>query len=157
MAERKQLKSEQLISELEKVRKLSKDGLLHPEKALAWARNNKGSALYKEIEWDDSKAAEAYRIEQVRNIIRVVVLPSEEVEEQKVRVYVSLPSDRVHGGGYRETRQALIKARQEMIDEALNTVLTLHVRFNHLPELSPLFEQIEEVVKGYRKGGRRVS
>ena len=104
-----QMKSdrEKLAAELEIIRGMDKDGLLHPESVVAWARNNKESALYNELEWDDTAAAEAYRVAQVRQIVRVIVrnAPGNDGIDRRTRVYVSVPSDRLHGGGYRPDRR----------------------------------------------------
>jgi len=48
---------------------LRDDGVLHTKRVLQWARENTSSALHKALEWDDSKAAEEYRLHQMRDII----------------------------------------------------------------------------------------
>ena len=139
-------KTEQIRTELEEVRKLSEDRLLHPEKAVAWARQNKDSALYSSLEWNDAEAAEQYRIEQVRQLIRVVVIPSTETG-RKIRAYISHPSDRVNDGGYRRVEESLALARQELVAEAIKTVCTLRNRYTHLPELDEMFFEIEKIAR----------
>lgn len=142
------LKREQLKTELEEIRGMSDDGLLHPEKAVLWARQHKKSQLYANLEWNDTAAAEKYRIDQVRQIIRVIVLPSDQTE-QLVRAYVSLPSDREHGGGYRTIQDGLTRARQELVNEALKELRNFSNRYTHLPELGPVFKSVEGLVDGF--------
>lgn len=145
------LKREKLTEEFEAIRSLDKDGLLRPEVAVLWARQNPDSELHRKLEWDDSEAAEQWRVDQVRQLIRVIVVPSSETG-QHVRAYVSQPSDRVHGGGYRPISESLAKARQELVNEALATVKRLRNQFAHLPELDPLFTAIEHDVDEYLRG-----
>lgn len=149
----KVLKKEVILRELEEVRALSEDGLLHPEKAVAWARQHRESEIYKHLEWNDGLAAEQYRVEQVRQVIRVVVINSSETD-QTVRAYISTPTDRVTGGGYRQMNDALMRARQELINEALKTLENFGNRYAHLPELDTLFSRISEGVREFRISSR---
>jgi hypothetical protein len=128
---------------------LSSDGKLHPEAAVAWAKGKPESELYSVIEWDDAKAADAHRIAQVRGLIRIVVVQSKETA-RNVRAYLSQPSDRAHGGGYRKMEDALAAARQELVNDALATVERIKDRFTHLPELASLFLEIDRAVAGFR-------
>lgn len=143
-----------LRQEFEQVRALSNDGRLHPEKAVAWARQHKRSALHARLEWDDTVAAEAWRVEQVRGLIRVVV-EAVPPSARPVRVYVSRPSDRAHGGGYQTTAEALAAARAELVNEALNTLVRLRDRYTHLPELGPLFDGVDRLVADHRTAAAR--
>lgn len=56
-------------------------GRLEPEHVVDAARP-KNSVLHKHFEWDDAAAAEAYRKDQARAIIRVVRVESEDTTEQ---------------------------------------------------------------------------
>jgi len=69
---------------------------------------------------------------------------------KNIRAYVSQPSDRQNGGGYRPTQDALAAARQELVNEALNVLTSTRTRFTHLPELDPLFARVDEVVLRWR-------
>lgn len=142
------LDREKIHAELEAVRAADSDGVLYPKAVVAWARDNPDSVLHSQIEWDDTKAAEEYRADQVRQIIRVVVVQSAETAGM-IRAYVSQPSDRVHGGGYRTIAESLAKARQELVNEALAKLTTMENSFGHLPELSPLFEGIRRLAKDF--------
>lgn len=145
----------QLAKELEIVRGLSKDGKLHPEDIVAWARNNKTSALYQDIDknngWDDAAAAEAYRVQLARNIIRVVI-KDVDYTPTKVRAYISVPTDRQAGGGYTTTEEALRESRLQLIDEAINKLRTLGNQFTYLPELAPLFDEVRKAALAFRQG-----
>lgn len=144
------LDREKIMAELEAIRSAEPDGILYPQNAVQWARNNPESELHGKIEWDDGKAAEAYRVDQVRAIIRVIVIPGKEGPEP-IRAYVSQPSDRVHGGGYRRVEESLAKARAELVNDALRKLQTIGNGYTHLPELAPLFEGIRNVVREFQQ------
>lgn len=143
--EKELLDREKLAEEFEIIRKASKDGLLHPEKAVSWARNNRNSELHRHLEWDDSAAAERFREDQIRGLIRVVIKPSNETGKS-VRAYISRPSDRITGGGYAPVEAALAKARLELINEATRSISMMKSRYTHLPELDTLFVEIDATI-----------
>lgn len=146
-----QLKREKLQEEFEVIRSLDEHRRLIPERAVEWAEANPESVLHAQLEWDDDEAAKQYRIQQVRQLIQVVVVQSEE-RDRVVRAYLSVPSDRVHGGGYRTVNAALAGYRQELINEALNDINRLRGRYLHLPELDGLFTEIRAAVDRFRAG-----
>ncbi len=73
-------------------------GRLSPRRVVEWARQHRASALHGCFQWDDGKAAEAYRVWQARELIVSV----EVVQEGGVRrqVYVSPVVARPGGAGY---------------------------------------------------------
>ncbi len=142
------LDREKVYAELEAIRAADSDGVLYPKNVVQWARENPESTLHGELEWDDAKAAEEYRTDQARAIIRVVVVQSKETPDM-IRAYVSQPSDRVHGGGYRRVEESLAKARAELVNDALRKLATIGNGFTHLPELAPLFDGIKGLVQQF--------
>ncbi len=58
----------QIAAELELVARASR-GRLDPKRVVAWARANRRSSLHSCFQWNDGKAAEAYRIWQARELI----------------------------------------------------------------------------------------
>lgn len=148
------LNREKIMAELEAIRTANPDGLLYPHEAVAWAASHPDSELHSQIEWDDTKAAAEYRADQVRQIIRVIVVQSKE-SPQMVRAYISQPSDRTHGGGYRRIEESLARARAELVNEALRKIATMENSFTHLPELSPLFQKIKDDVREFSQAGMK--
>jgi hypothetical protein len=62
---------------------------------------DESSILHSHFEWDDTEAAKNYRRDQARTLIqrcRITILAEDPVH---VRAFISLPSDRSSGGGYR--------------------------------------------------------
>ena len=102
-------KINKIKKELEEIRKAN-NGLLRPEDVVRFAKN-KNTALHSRFTWDNNEAAERWRLEQASEIIRkvrVIVIPNKNQDRVvKVRKYVSLPSDRKDGSGYREINKVL--------------------------------------------------
>jgi len=77
-------------------------GVLKIDEVLDIAKDE-NCILHKHFEWNDTDAANQYRREQARTLIqrcRITILDAPSVH---VRAFVSLPSDRESGGGYRLT------------------------------------------------------
>jgi hypothetical protein len=111
---------------------------------------NKRTALHSEFEWDDAKASAEYRLWQARTVIRVAVtvLPSPHADQEPVRAYVSVASDRVRpGGGYRPLADVMTndEMRSEMVIEALNEVKRWRRKYDRIRELVPIFRAIDKV------------
>ena len=81
-------------------------GVLRVDDVLAEARQ-KDSVLHKHFEWNNSKAAEAYRREQARTLIQRCKITLVDNTPVQVRAFVSLPTDRESGGGYRLTAEVV--------------------------------------------------
>ena len=63
--------------------------------------------LHKHFQWDDTKAAEAYRKTQARQLIQKCVVTIDKAPNVQIRAFVSLASDQHSGGGYRMTADVL--------------------------------------------------
>ena len=137
-----------VTSELEQIRQ-KHGGLLKPEDVVAFARN-KRTALHSEFEWDDAKASAEFRLEQARRVIRVsvTVLPSPHSDQEPVRAYVSVASDRAQpGGGYRSFADVMTDddMRAELVNEALGEAKRWRRKYERLRELAPIFRAIDKV------------
>ena len=144
MTERREL----IRAELEHICQ-SHGGVLRPEDVVAFARN-KRTALHSELEWDDAKASQEHRLWQARTVIRVAVtvLPSPHADQEPVRAYVSVVSDRVRpGGGYRPLADVMTndEMRAELVTEALGEVKRWRRKYERLRELVPIFRAIDKV------------
>jgi len=121
----------------------NEDGMINPRTALQWARDNRESQLAGRIEWDDTKAAEEYRLGQVRRLIAVHVRT-----EDGNRGTISLLSDRRRDGGYREVETVLSNSEMRAIAlrEALRELRRFEQRYRHLQELSSIFSAAAAVI-----------
>ena len=131
--------------ELELVRQ-KHGGMLRPKDVVSFARNPKTS-LHNRFEWDDSEAAQKYRIVQAHKIIRVTVTMIQHKNEV-FRAYVSLHSDRgARNGGYRAVVEVLTDddLRAAMLEEALVELDIFRQRYGRLEELVSLFSELDKV------------
>lgn len=141
-----EMKLEQVQEELERIR-AANDGLLKPEHVVEFAKDP-NTALHSHFEWDDTEAARQFRLVQAGSVIRLCVTILQE-DVPAVRTYISLPSDRVNGGGYRSTRDVVNdeSRRQEMLRDALERLNAWKRKYAHLQALLPVFDAMEQVEK----------
>ena len=87
--------------ELEKLR-LKKGGAIQPKDVVIKAESNKNSELHKCFEWNNRRAADKYRIEQAKLILRAIVNVVEiDGEKTEIRCFESVQYDT---GAKRPTR-----------------------------------------------------
>lgn len=131
---------------------LERDGKILPHEVVEAARNPE-SPLHPHFEWDDSAAAESYRLEQARRLIRVHVVVSDTPTSATVRAFVSLTPDRKTGGGYRPISKVLddVQMRKQLLKDALAELETFRRKYERLRELAPVLRAIDKVTGGGRK------
>lgn len=142
----KNKKTAAIARELRRIAKAN-GGLLLPTKVVEAARP-KSSPLHSRFEWDNSEAAENYRLWQARQLIRVIV---ETVPGMSgtTEVFVSLSKDRVDGRGYRVTTEVCRDEdlRAQLLEDALTELEIFKLKYRRLKELAEVFEAIETVKK----------
>lgn len=124
------LTAPQFAAELERIREQN-SGRLAPRDVLDAARPE-DSPLHAAFQWDDSKAAEEYRLQQARTIIKIVVMKSEG-SDTPVPVYVHVNVNKepyyqnitIAVNDHSEWDSALTEARREVADasRALDALL----------------------------------
>jgi len=127
---------------------LANGGLLTPAAVVTAARDLE-SPLHESFEWDDSEAAERYRLWQARQLIGVVV-KYEMVGKKSVpyRVFVSLSPDRKEDGpGYRLASSVMSDdvQRAQLLADAHEDMLRFQVKYRSLQELAKVFAAITEL------------
>lgn len=139
-------KTQRIASELRRIAK-SNGGLLLPQSVVESARPT-SSPLHSRFQWDDSVAAENYRIWQARQLIRVVVEHIKGVAAP-TEVFVSLSPDRNEGRGYRVTTEVLSdeQMRGVMLQDALDELEVFKLKYRRLRELAVVFSAIKKVKK----------
>ena len=138
----KRVDRDDLQAELEQIRQ-EHDGLLKAEDVVDFARNP-NTALHSKFTWDDTEAAERFRLMQARQVIRVFVKIYPR-EKQQVRAYVSLVDDRRKGGGYRSTEEVLRASslRDALVFQAHREMKAFVERYEHLEELAGVIAAME--------------
>jgi hypothetical protein len=135
--------------ELEAIR-TEAGGLLRGEDVVAFARAE-NTALHAKFQWDDTLAAEQYRLWQAREIIRCHVLVLDRGEDKvTTRAYVSLMGDRTEdGGGYRTMVDVMTdrSLRKKLLAQALADAERWQQKYQLLAELTPVFRQLARLRK----------
>ena len=127
------------------------NGFIDPVVVVDFARNE-NTALHNRFEWDDTEAAEKYRVWQARMIIRMelVVLPETGKKDKLVRSFVSLVSDRKaeQDKGYRFMVDVLSDTdlRGRLLEEARKDMLIFRRKYSQLTELAKVFVAMDEIM-----------
>lgn len=134
-----------VLAELDAI--LAKDGTLTPQLVLARARDE-SSPLHSHFTWDDSEAAERYRLDEARRLIvrvKVEIQTRPNEAPTRVRAFTSLMSDRMIGGGYRSTVTVLadMDQRSELLRTALAELQAFQRKYRHLSELTTVMHEID--------------
>ena len=131
--------------ELEAVRKKHK-GILYPKDVVEAART-KTSAMHNEFDWDDTEAAQKWRLEQARHLIRVFVEVIGDSKKAPSRVFVALRSEINHGGGYRLMTDVLNdeQLRARLLNDAYNDMQAFTRKYASLKELAGVFRAIRKI------------
>lgn len=145
MSDLRKLGNKKAIKELEQIRKKS-GGKLMASSVVDFARNPT-SALHEYFEWDNTRAAELYRLKQAHDLIRVVVEIHEETQEE-VRAYVSLSTER--GEGYRSITSVMSDddLKAILLADAKRDLDVFRRRYSILKtisEMEPVFIAIERL------------
>lgn len=96
--------AEVAAQELESIR--DRNGKVEPEIVVEEA-TPADAPLHPAFEWNDSKAAHEYRLDQARHICRAIVVIQDEEEAEPVRLMVHIPARDDQKGYYQSTEVAV--------------------------------------------------
>ena len=118
------------------------DGKVTPHEVLEKARDE-NSEFHKCFEWDDSVAAEKYRLQQARQIIINLVYAPKTKEEEPVRCF-QITTERCT---YQPTKQFLVQENeyQSLLARAKAELESFKRKYATLTELESVFEAIENI------------
>jgi len=150
-----------IAEELEQIRNAN-GGSLNPSAVVSFGRDNPESAIHRELNWDDTDAAEKYRVYQAGRLIRAVVTvvntPPTKVNaaidnrNHSSRAYYSLPSNRGKAG-YQHVDDIMRdeQKRYELLEMAAAELESFRRRYSHLEELAKVFEAGDKFKDSLRK------
>ncbi len=112
-----------------------------PAELVKYARTHKSSELHKCFEWDDTAAAEKYRLQQAQKVIRCLVIIPEKEDIPQIREY-QITTQR---NTYSTSRTFLINKDEyeSLLERALNELKAFERKYSNLSELEDIFAQID--------------
>lgn len=112
-----------------------------PEEIVDKARDE-NTELHKCFEWDDTKAAERYRVYQARKIVCHLIVKevNDEPQKQEVRFFYKTDSQE----GYKPTSYIMRNKDEyhKLLDRALTELKAFQRKYSTLKELDGLFDAI---------------
>lgn len=117
-----------------------------PAQILEKARDT-STELHKCFEWDDTAAAEKYRLQQARQIVCHLVI-RETIQENKPPIRFLYKPD--GATGYQATRMIVQNqdSYQNLLKSAMRDLESLRKKYHSLTELESVFDAIEELSRG---------
>lgn len=112
-------------------------------KQIVDAGRNPDSELHKCFEWNDTVAAEKYRLVQARYIVHNLVIEEESVPEDRPEIrFFYKPKD---SSGYRETRKIVRDENEyeKLLERAYSELRAFKAKYAMLSELSEIFDLIQ--------------
>ena len=134
--------SNEIAAELDRIAEAN-GGILIPEDVVESARNPK-SILHGEFDWDNNKAAEQWRLQQARQLIRLSVIT---IGDVKTRRFFSLKVHRQsEDHGYRSTLVILAdeELKHQLVSDALADMNRFQTKYAAIQELVTVFEAMQK-------------
>lgn len=135
-------------AELDRLKAANGNNRLDPKMVVAAARDRK-NPLHSFFTWNTREAAEKNLLNEARELIReyTITVTITNNEPIQVRHFVSLSTDRVHGGGYRAIADVLNDEQmtEQLLADALAELQIFQAKYARLQKLLPVFEAIEKV------------
>lgn len=122
------------------------NGVLNPAKVVEAARH-KDSPIHNQFTWDNTRAAELYRLEEARRMIRVVVIV-DQTTKKETRAWVSLSTERHPiAGGYRRIEKVSKNpiSRAQMLADAIAEMQYFRTKYGRLRELADVFAAMDRI------------
>lgn len=121
-------------------------GHLTPEMVLRAAKSRR-SPLHGGFTWDDGEAAQAWRLNEARYLLRMVVMIREDApDKEPIRAFVVVRDDEGEWE-YTSTVAAMSNAvlRQQVLARALKELEAWRDRYDELEELAGVFAAIDQM------------
>lgn len=114
-------------------------GALNPELVVDAARDPE-HPLHSRFEWDDTAAAEKYRLQQASELLRVVKLPKDPSRPDDLRAFVAVKGQNSHRADYVPTDEALADefTRTLVLRDMEREWRLLKRRYEHMREFAAL-------------------
>ena len=120
---------------------------VNPEQVVDRARD-KSSELHKCFDWNNSVAADKWRLHQARNVLNHLIVVKREVdddEKEPVQFRVMMKNDRSENSGYKQT-VIMVKDEDEykkLLEQAYAELHAFKKKYSCLSELSEILALID--------------
>lgn len=134
-----------VANEMNSIGKANGNNEFKPQELIDYARNNPNSELHKCFEWNDTIAAEKYRISQARDVIRYlrITVPTEEgnLEKTKIRMFVSTNN---YDNNYKATEIVFQNKTEysKLLAEAMSELQAFKQKYQGIKELGKILALI---------------
>jgi hypothetical protein len=137
--------SAQVVGELLEQIEAKAGGVLHTGDVVNAAKPSE-SPIHGEFQWDDLKAADAYRRGQARDLISSVTVVSVGATPVKGVVQAFVNINDASGPHYTSVTTAMSHTgtRKRILDQALEDLNRWRARYGYLKELADLFELMDK-------------
>jgi hypothetical protein len=107
------------------------------------AAANPDHPLHNRFEWDDTAAAQQWRLTQASSLLRVVKMPASESGPRDLRAFVAVKGADTHRADYVPTGEALADTftRQLVLRDMEREWKTLRRRYAHMSEFAALIQR----------------
>lgn len=112
--------------------------------AIVEAARERRHILHRHFEWDDAKAAEAYRLDQARSIVRCIHVDDADTETGRARAFLSI-RDR-DGTSYRSLSEIMGNAelQSKVLAQAERDLIAFEARYRDLSDVCELVRSARE-------------
>lgn len=134
-------KAGEALAKIEK----AQNGVVEPEMVVEAARDER-SPLHPHFEWDDAIAAEHFRTDQARELIRAVTvdISRSNIEPRTIRAFVNVEVGGQQGYVSTTTAMSSTDLRRQVISRAWSELEAWRQRHAELTELGRIFSAIDE-------------
>lgn len=124
---------------------LADEGNLSPKTVLGIARDE-DNPLHKLFEWDDSVAAEKYRLSQARQIIQQIVIVNDNPEAPETKEIRAFVTESTNNGHYQLITTVIEDQNKYdmLLAKAKNDLQIFKTKYQDLLEFKELFDEIEK-------------
>ena len=139
----------QVIGEaLDRIR-MDAGGELEPKRVVGAARDAR-HPLHPHFEWNDKVAAESYRVDQARNLIRIVRVVDETTDDGTARAFVSVSTN--NGVSYRSVDDVKRSSdlRAAVLDQAEKDLEAFERRYKELKDICKIVATAKKAVRAKR-------
>jgi hypothetical protein len=140
----------QLIGEALSTIAASQGGKLTPGAVVEGARDP-GSALHPHFDWNDAEAAEKWRVEQARDLIRCIRVDDLNPNQEPVRAFLSIAGDA--GVSYRTVQDVRSSddLQRRLLAAAERDLEAFTARYRVFKDICAVVETAKTVAKSRRK------